>query len=267
MVTARGFDHRTDRYYIYGGTKYNSDFSQVDIYDDFWYYDMECNQWIEIVASNQGPGARTGAVMTIRGNFLYLFGGLDAYFGGKSDIWRFNLRTNTWKELVPSDRFAPRPVGMQYSPFHYWRGSLIVGAGEGGIETGFGFVNDWWSFDLDSRTWTLLQFTNSYGAPRNYLASVLYAGKIVIYGGDTPSDVPPCCNSPFPQNPTNETWSLALRTMTWTQIQTPGINLKRHLGDLVDDRFYVIGGWGWNNNNVGQVWNPDTLVLDLDAVF
>jgi N-acetylneuraminic acid mutarotase len=267
MTTARSFDRRNNRFYFYGGTKYTSDFSQVDIYSDFWYYDMECNQWTEIIAANNGPGARTGAVMTIHGNKLYLFGGLDAYFGGKSDIWAFNLQNNRWTELIPNNRFSPRPTGMQYSPFHFYRGSLIVGAGEGGAENSFGFVNEWWKFNLDTRKWTQFQFTNSYGVPRNYIVSALYSGKIIIYGGDTPSNEPPCCGAPFPQNPTNETWVLNLRTLTWFQVSTPGISLKRHLGDVIDDQLYVAGGWGWNNNNVGQIWNPNTLVLDLDDIL
>jgi N-acetylneuraminic acid mutarotase len=281
MTTARAMDKRTDRFYIYGGTRYTSDFSEIDIFDDLWCYDIAENQWSLVAPQNSGPGPRTGAVMTLHGNFLYLFGGLDAYFGGKSDVWQFNTKSSRWTELIPNNRFAPRPTGMQYSPIHYYRGDLIIGSGEGGAETGFGFVNEWWTFNLATKTWTPFNFTvtnnninTTYVLARNYMASALYAGKIFVYGGDRPSSETPCCGAPYPQSPTNETWVLNLDDSSWALLDSAtsstlssALSLKRHLGDLLDDKFYVVGGWEWNNNGVGQIWNSNTLVLDLDDVL
>jgi len=169
MVVARAFDSRQNRYYIYGGTKYNADFSEVDIYGDFYYYDVDDNNWVAVVPANSGPGPRTGAVMTIQGNNLYVFGGLDAYFGGKSDLWQYNFRTNRWTELIPHNRLAPRPTGMQYSPIHYFLGDIIIGSGEGGVENGFAFINEWWKFNLLTKTWTPFTSPTAMESPETTL--------------------------------------------------------------------------------------------------
>jgi hypothetical protein len=256
--------------YIYGGANYPPSLYPATIYNDFWVYCIDDNEWVELNPRTQGPGARTGSSLTLVNNKIYLFGGLDAQFQGHNDLWEYNIRSNRWTQIIPANLSAPMPVGQHLAIFQYYQGNFYVGYGERGIQVDFGFATGLWKFNLNDKTWTALSPNPDLEPTRNYVGNVIYGAYIILLGGDTPSSEPPCCGAPFPQNPTNETAVYSIVQNKWTIVDSPlpdMPNLKRHRLVLNGDTIHAVGGWGWIQN-VGQIWNPNVyaaLASDIVA--
>jgi len=48
----------------------------------------------------RGPGIRIAPNVAINGDDMYTFGGLLPTFSIANDMWKFNLRTKVWTQLI-----------------------------------------------------------------------------------------------------------------------------------------------------------------------
>eukprot|EP00163_Fabomonas_tropica_P003753 TRINITY_DN132_c0_g1_i4.p1 TRINITY_DN132_c0_g1~~TRINITY_DN132_c0_g1_i4.p1 ORF type:complete len:1373 (-),score=277.55 TRINITY_DN132_c0_g1_i4:119-4150(-) len=142
-------------------------------------------------AGTTTPGYRFGSVMfaSDEDNRLYLFAGYGS--NGKShpkaDMWVMDRpspsSSSSWRTLTPSS--GPRPLA-RYGACTWTVGSTAyMFAGHDGQSA----LNDLYSFDMKTNTWSVLNAGGSLPTPRVYHAcSVISPTKVWVFGG-TPDEV------------------------------------------------------------------------------
>lgn len=255
------------RIFVFGGSTFSADGSEFSAFDDLWAFETYARAWRRLTPANEGPGARTGAVMWTVGDTLYVFGGLDATFATHNDLWAYHLRTNRWEEVSPDgDPSAPPPRHVAAAGQRATGGVLTLYGGEAfDFETGFSVLADTWQYDLVAGRWREVTPT-TVDPPRNYAAAGLIGDALYLHGGDAAGGSPGC-GSPFPNNPVGDLWRLDTRTGSWRQVVPGGEPvpaLKRHGAAVVGRAMYVVSGWDFQceaGEGPGQVWNLDTYIF------
>jgi N-acetylneuraminic acid mutarotase len=253
------------RFFVFGGAVFDASGTLFEPFDDLWAYSAATNRWSRPAATNAGPSARSGSVMWVVRDRLYLFGGIDATFATLNELWTFDLRRSAWTRLSPSGAAPPgRHVAQAGTVDRF--GRLTFYGGEAvDPEVGFVQLNDTWEYDIDRNRWR--EVTPAFGdidPPRNYGASAVVGAALYLQGGDAPGGGAGC-GAPFPQNPIAELWRFDLARHTWRRLSPGGdplVRLKRHAAATVDGRMYVVSGWDFRCDGdvgPGQVWNRDVF--------
>ena len=110
--------------------------------------------WVNLTpTSGPVPTGRTNAmaIYDSPANRIILFGGKSAN-GTRNDVWAFDLNTNSWTEITPSEGSVPSPRLTPRGAFYAPTRQMLVWSGQGN-----GLFNDVWTFDLANETWTELQ--------------------------------------------------------------------------------------------------------------
>lgn len=124
-------------------------------YDDGTYrFDAEVPAWTRLDAA--GPSARYDAVLRWigPGEPLLLFGGALGAIGQgfHADVWRFDVATETWTEMV-ADGAAPPGRRVGWLAVEPDLSGFVVGMGVTGIQPQQ-VLSDLWRFDFSARRWT-----------------------------------------------------------------------------------------------------------------
>ena len=221
------YDEANDRMILHGGG--TTDFAQFFINSDTWVFSFETNEWSQIAQGNPQPVPRIFHAFAFdqQGGRLFVFsgGGEDAFtmtsfFG---DMWMLDVASETWTEIT-----GTMPAGRIKGEMIYdgERSRLLLFAGHD--DSNLGNNNDIWSFDLNALTWTEEVTGDTFNAPNigfcdfpgNFAAVdinsperreshlFLRAGADValMYGGRTDCGL------------ANDTWSLDLSSLSWTQL-------------------------------------------------
>lgn len=189
------------------------------------------------------PPPRVGHAVVLVSNVLILWGGdtkVRADDRQDESLYLLNLSSREWTRVrsQASDSGAPNagPVGR------YGHSVSIVGSRFyvfGGQTEGM-FLNDLWSFDLNSLkgtpTWEVIRPSTSELPPRRTgHASVTYKDKIFVFGGTDG------------QYHYNDTWCFDVTTNSWKELSCIGyipVPREGHAVTLVDDVMYIFGGRG-----------------------
>ncbi len=264
------YESSTMKFILFGGKNDSTSLG------DTWSYDDSTNTWTNMSPS-LSPSYRHGHSMVYDkySNKVVLFGG-DNGSSSFNDTWSYDLQTNTWNELYPSN--APSPRYFHQMVYHSYFGKVVLfGGSDGGDET--------WVYDLSTNTWTNM---NPWYSPSNrYGHSMIYdeiTGKIMLFGGFESGD---------------ETWSFQLQSNTWTHVYPLVSPSSRYHHSMVYDsqshQIVLFGGinggteiWGYpqgdsNINKMGVlksnlyplgniynisgefVWNP--LIQPVDTLL
>ncbi|MEQ8273538.1 MAG: kelch repeat-containing protein [Deltaproteobacteria bacterium] len=257
---------------VFGGSVYDPTFQVFSVFDDLWVYAPGDNTWTEIVASNAGPDARSGASMWADGDKLYVFGGITQFFQFRNDLWSYDFGTNLWTLHSP-DGAAGAPPGRHVASAGQTlkQGKLTLYGGEALDFTTFDFVilEDVWQYDVAAQQWIDATPAPAKDLPlhRNYGAAARIGQRLFIHGGDIPGGTTGC-NAPFLQNVSNEIWSFHLVQKRWRRHDAAGaVRLKRSASAVVDGKMYIFSGWDFvcpGGVGPGQVFNTDVFVYDND---
>lgn len=119
----------------------------------------------------------------------------------------------------------------------------------GGWSEGDGFLDDTWTFDPSSNTWTNLK--PAAAPPARYLASMAYdeSGKrVVLYGGLTKHIQSLLGAASFDFGQLGDTWTFDLGKKTWTSVETtvspPARGMAGLAYDAVTSKLVLFGGLG-----------------------
>jgi hypothetical protein len=258
---------------IFGGIRYNVDLSSFNPYGDIWFYSVEDKEWTIVQPVNAGPGIRVAPNVAIDGNNMYLFGGLLANFTVVNDVWRFNLVTRKWTQLI-GDRVpgSPQPTYLASFRLDPSRDNIILHGGNIPPAASGAQSNTTWSYSIRDNKWTQLA---SLARGRIHNAAEVYDGKFFTAFGDLQNIAGENgCRTPEAsagQAPTDEVRSLNLRTNRWSLLNVNGGPgpLKRVTSTLVNDRMFVTGGYNYECPNGPTTpgfatWNTKLWSLRLD---
>lgn len=149
---------------------------QFKCLNDVWAYDTKTNMWTELISDGtvDGPPPRNealgGAILSPQGN-LVIYGGETRIsdkrmFVTLNDTWEFNLQTNKWKNITPSQSniFPPRDHSSAavIGKYLYIQGGAMCGLGHTDNVTCGAFfpqrslTDELWRFDLTEHVWSKL---------------------------------------------------------------------------------------------------------------
>ncbi|MEW5304715.1 MAG: hypothetical protein WDW36_007307 [Sanguina aurantia] len=230
--------------------------------DDMYVFSKAQGQWEQLKHGHKGmptPRARLSSQLVCVGDHLYLIAGWDpAAFGSGgdvlSDMWRYNLRTNTWSQLDPQggqclgaiSRFQAVAVGaLVYIHSHRSLCDIHV------LDTG-----------MEPPVLHKLAVTGdgaaSPGPPSRGLHSVVaMGGRLLLFGG-APKEGPMM----------DDLWSLDLASLRWARLSPTGARPAArcsHFAGSIDGRYmWVVGGAHYASP--GKLANVDDVaVYDSEA--
>lgn len=255
---------KSGNFWIMGGNKSPSSALRLN---DLWRFNPLTNEWTLIAgnplttdtagiygtmgvpAATNRPGSRCwSASWTDNNGDLWLFGGQGqastaAPVTGLSDLWKYNIATNTWTWMgganvsSPAANFGTQGVaaasnmpGGRCSPVT-WKdtlGNFWMMGGLGYVTTTQGLLNDLWKFNPSTQQWTWMQGSNVTGNPGKYISqgtasadrmprSRMYAtswvdqsGNLWLFGGATAT---------FLNNTLNDIWKFDIAANQWSWVK------------------------------------------------
>jgi len=143
---AMAYDEANGRLILFGGAEWNAGV----FYDDTWAYNYSSNEWVELSPLVRPPPRFNPGVAYIPDRqAILIFGGYKPPDRNLGDAWLFDVKTDTWRELEPSNSPTPRSnVGMAYDTKN---GRVILFGGSSNSEYP---TSDTWAYDFESNTWT-----------------------------------------------------------------------------------------------------------------
>lgn len=209
------FDPVSGRLLVFGGQ------AGATFFGDLWAYDPSADSWTLLAPDGAGPAPRYGAAGAFdpASGTLYISHGFTNQ-GRFDDTWAFGREDGTWLDMSPTEGARPEPRCLVRM--------VVDGAGQrlllfGGQSNSTPFLDDLWTFTIESRTWQQLDVARP--SARNLYAltnagdqsvSVLYGGAgaegfwddIWRYGADTGAWQPVLVEggSPPPRSGHDMTW-------------------------------------------------------------
>lgn len=269
-----------DSVLVYGGVYYNAAFSFYDFSDELWEYFPRTHTWTKRVATNAGPGKRSGAMIVVKGHTMYLSAGLDSdyptySFTTHNDLWSFDLQTNTWSVVVADNTPGAPPI--RYLHKFELEGDKLYLYGGNINPSILGVQNrDFWSYDISSNTWTEYEVPEEIRS-RVHAASAINKELFVVTLGDVNDDVHECKVNEISggQNPVDETHVYKFKGNRWERGWNPFVSvqnaprLKRPAHATYKDKLYITNGFDYfcpangGGDYTGPVWNTQLFALDL----
>ncbi|KYR02856.1 hypothetical protein DLAC_00326 [Tieghemostelium lacteum] len=181
--------------FVFGGSDINDKFNDLMIFDTktmFWSKPKTNG------ADGCIPNPHRAHTATLVDKRLFIFGGGDGpnYF---KDLFVLDTETLTWTKPVTTGN-GPGPRRAHTANLVNGKTIYIFGGGDGNKA-----LNEVYSLDTDSLSWTLIKPTGTIPKSRGYHSSVLIGNtKIGIFGG---SDGQECFDDYFIFDCTNHSWT------------------------------------------------------------
>jgi hypothetical protein len=265
--------------------------SQTDFVAEVWAFHTDCNNF-ERLEPGEGltPRGRYALAHDAARERVLIHGGrwragTSGAYTVLDDLWAYELATDTWTALpagaTPRSNHIAAVVGDRL---------VIHGGNESTDGLAFIPLGDTWVFDLASESWSQLMTTGDPSA-RLFHAAVGHGHTIYMFGGGDEN----AFLGPF----FNDLWALDVQSGAWTMLDDgqsgpPGLTASDLVYDDQGQRLllwgghddtelgsrntvwgYELGGGGWSELEVGDVYNApaagfcdfpaDFVVPDLDA--
>jgi hypothetical protein len=258
---------------VYGGIRYNVTLSQFNPFGDLWFYSAANQAWTQVSTVNVGPGVRIAPNVAIFRNEMYVFGGLKGNFQIANDMWKLDLESLTWTELIPNDAVgSPSPRYLTAFRLDKPSKTILMHGGNIFPAASGNQSPETWAYSIRDNEWTQIE-TPFLG--RIHGAYEVINRKFVLAFGDI-ENVPGQangCRTPEAsagQNPTDEVRQLQLSNNEWTQLTPAGGPgpLKRVASTTVGNSMFVVGGYNFECPEGPEVfgfatWNTNLYSLKI----
>lgn len=276
-------DNKVDRVFVFGG--HHSPQARLN---DTWFYEVKTNVWrrvgnekdnTENLESTIGaPMPRANSSAVVYRDKVYIFGGHGGInFSRKAfdDLYAFDLQSETWEKIVPSN--SP-PEGRGGHSTFASDGKIYV---YGGWNSEMQF-NNVMQFDLETKEWydpDCMHEVHRWNMS-SYLVEAIPTWKFFIFGGEQAEYTEGTARA-FGQY-VNTSAILDLGTMRWTTFASdpdtfanipPPREYAAMTYDHSESRLIVFGGWnnGWFDDlyalNVGKIVGPSYAIIDSEPAM
>lgn len=267
-----------DQLLLFGGEYFNG--QKTFMYNDLFLYNIKKNNWLLVKCPNLPPPrcAHQAVMVPQGGGQMWIFGGefaspTKSQFYHYKDLWVYHIASRSWEQVRasggPSARSGHRmvQVGRQ----------LLLFGGFHESTRDYRYFNDVYLFNLDLRTWTKVECSNSGPSPRSGCQLLPVAeGKVLLYGGYSRERI----RKEFDQGKAHtDMFLLQADTHTsgkwkWSTVKQSGCRPGPRSGMSVagqpqGNRAYFFGGVQDQEEEealVGHFFN-DLLCLDMDRGF
>jgi N-acetylneuraminic acid mutarotase len=176
------------------------------------------------------------------------------------EAWAFDPSTKAWAQIQITSQDNPLKRSRAAGVWDAMRKRMIMFGGRhsDNMSGTYTFLNDVWSLDPSTGTWTQLSAQGNMQAPPGRMNPVMVAApgddSVIIFGGGTNTGIA-----------YNDTWVFKLSDNSWRQIGKTGAPLARllHVGalDPMHGRLYIFTGVAADEfTQYDDLW-----YLDLDA--
>lgn len=174
------------RVYLFGGQSDSGDLA------DFWQYDPDADEWIELASAGPAPRHGHNAVWDSVNGRLLVFGGQQGsiFF---NDTWQYDPDTATWAELspagpIPDARYgaggAFSPSVPEDDPRPFLPENFVITHGFAAS----GRFDDSWALDVNTDTWSLITPEDEERPIERCLMRAVWdtlRNRLIMYGGQT----------------------------------------------------------------------------------
>lgn len=168
---------------IFGGEHYNGD--KTFVYNDLYRYNAEKNEWKQVSSPNSPPPRSAHQAVGWK-NSVFVFGGEftspnQERFHHYKDLWRLDLITNTWEQLLlkgcPTPRSGHRMV--------LYKHKIILFGGFYDTLREVRYYNDLHVLDLDEYKWQEIKpkLGMQWPSPRSGFQFAIHLDEVFLYGG------------------------------------------------------------------------------------
>lgn len=240
-----------NKIYLYGGESADTSTLVTGnsmLLNDMSIFDPNALVWTPEESANNPPPARKNHSAVALGEKMYILFGEGAQGGLLQDIWVYDPLSKEWQEQVVSSVSKPDARTGHSTVVMY--GQIFVYGGK----TTTGVVNDLWSLELRSRTWTQRE---SGGNPVFGHKAIADTGtKMYVHGGMSEDQ------TMFP-----DLLSYDLNTKKWENIAVQGGPSARafHVATFETNKIKISGGRGYDDfgspTDLGDTWEFDTVAI------
>jgi len=131
--------------------------------------------WSSVGTSNAPPARRSHSALAHAGG-MWVFGGERSGYE-YSDVWRFDLASETWSFHSPSVNVHVALARRQHSAVVHGDAMYVYGGRSGSTAKA-----DFWKFDFAASTWTAMPTHSAMPARFGHVAAVA-EGKMYVFGG------------------------------------------------------------------------------------
>ena len=258
--------------YVFGGSTHDRSMTVTTAQDKFWRYDASTDQWHDLSALG-GPSPRSGAVMVVWEDDLFVFGGVSKARDGSvvpytthGDLWRFDTEDLVWSRLSENTGPKNKRMAMGGRVGRDGDAKLLIYGGEP-IDPSrpvFPIDQETWTWEIAKGGWT----RRVDGPARNMASIGVNSGGALVFGGEKEGGVTRC-GAPFDQNVTNNLLQYDIERDAWSEI-TDIANIpapvKRAAGVWTSGYFYVFGGFNFvceSEKDPGQIWNEKVYRIEF----
>jgi hypothetical protein len=238
-----GYDVRTNRFYVYGGTNAparGEELTPDNLFSDLWAFDFTTRLWTQLNYTGDSPADRASTGCATNGSSIFLYSGASftALFTvgdfNPNDLYRLDLPATTagtpnWVQLrahgntdLPDGRTQPSADRLPGT------NKVIMRGGDRFILPDFTRVtqDDIFTYNWITDTVAILDSTNS---PKPLLTQDAMAAvsprKVIIGNGDQQGDLllNDTCSNPnfvctFPQSQVNKTFTYNIHTQNYKEL-------------------------------------------------
>lgn len=211
-------------------------------------YDVLCNSWERLAASNQGakqPLSRRGHTSVVYRTGMHVFGGYQDLSGSNNEHWAYNFESHSWHELNGDVKEIPPP--RHYHSAVAYSDSMWVYGGIAHLQR----MSDLWKWNFVYKSWTRIRSKSGPGPLSGHSACVV-AGSMLIFGGESDSAS------------SNDLWKFNFSDLTWTKVLIEKLPSCRsqHATALVNS---VLFGSGYTFSASEPCLQPVKAELPLSA--
>lgn len=234
--------------------------SQTEFVSETWAFHPDCDNFEQLGTDGPPTRGRMAAALDSVGQQMIIHGGrtregTSGTYTLHDDTWAFDLATDTWR-LVTEDGPGARTnhVAEAHDGIVY-----LYGGNNSRDGASFRVLEDLWSLDTSTGTWTEISDRNDPGA-RLFHASTMSddGGTLYVYGGGDEG----AFFGPF----FGDLWALDLGTMEWTLLDD-GSSSDAPAGRIWPDLWFQDGDvWMFGGHDDGSLGNTNEVWrYDLDG--